>query len=327
VPDTRTPAAEPPATHPPARHPPPAAAGAPGAGPTGEERDPQPSGDDESPDAPGARSGRGRRRGARGRRARRAGQRRSPELAATHLATDLPDDARRGQGDEHPAGTVRDPDAQRTGGEGHTRDAHGRDGHGRGTHRGRSTAGRHGGADGTGAPDHDTERPQQSPRPSPSRGSGRARATGRRKPGRRLRTVDETSAGGLVVDSTGTLAALIGRLDRRGRLLWSLPKGHLEDQETAEQAAVREVAEETGIDSVVVGTLGTIDYWFVAEDRRVHKTVHHFLLRALGGELSDEDVEVTEVAWVPLTELDARLAYADERRLVRRAADLLSEPA
>jgi ADP-ribose pyrophosphatase YjhB (NUDIX family) len=73
--------------------------------------------------------------------------------------------------------------------------------------------------------------------------------------------------------------------------------------------------------------LGTIDYWFVAEDRRVHKTVHHFLMEAIGGELSDDDIEVTEVAWVPIGDLDHRLAYADERRLVRLAAGILSEPA
>ena len=125
---------------------------------------------------------------------------------------------------------------------------------------------------------------------------------------------------------TGT-AAVIGRLDRRGRLLWSLPKGHIEAGETAEQAAVREVEEETGIIGRVVAPLGTIDFWFVAEDRRVHKTVHHFLLRALGGELSDSDVEVAEVAWVPLDELESRLAYADERRLIRRATELLEETA
>ncbi len=148
----------------------------------------------------------------------------------------------------------------------------------------------------------------------------------RRRTGR-LRTVDETSAGGLVVDIETGRAAVIGRLDRRGRLLWSLPKGHIENGETVEQAAVREVAEETGIDSVVMATLGSIDYWFVAEDRRVHKTVHHFLLRALGGELSDADVEVTEVAWVPLADLPARLAYADERRLVRRATEMLADSA
>lgn len=120
---------------------------------------------------------------------------------------------------------------------------------------------------------------------------------------------------------------MIGRLDRRGRLLWSLPKGHIEDGETAEQAAVREIEEETGITGRVIAPLGTIDFWFVAEDRRVHKTVHHFLLHATGGELSDADIEVAEVAWVPLGELETRLAYADERRLVRLASTLLEESA
>jgi len=142
-----------------------------------------------------------------------------------------------------------------------------------------------------------------------------------------MRTVDETSAGGLVVDAAGTRAALIGRLDRRGRLLWSLPKGHLEDGETAEQAAVREVEEETGIIASVRAFLGSIDYWFVAEDRRIHKTVHHYLLEAAGGELSDDDVEVDEVAWVPLAELTDRLAYAGERRLAETAAGLLADTA
>ncbi|GEL19396.1 hypothetical protein PA7_32330 [Pseudonocardia asaccharolytica DSM 44247 = NBRC 16224] len=137
----------------------------------------------------------------------------------------------------------------------------------------------------------------------------------------------ETSAGGLVVDHHHGTAAVIGRLDRRGRLLWSLPKGHIEAGETAEEAAVREVEEETGIIGRVVAPLGTIDFWFVAEDRRVHKTVHHFLMRALGGELSDSDVEVSEVAWVPLDELESLLAYADERRLIRRATELLEETA
>ncbi|RKT51817.1 NUDIX hydrolase [Saccharothrix australiensis] len=163
------------------------------------------------------------------------------------------------------------------------------------------------------------------PHSSGRSGGPKPRRRSRRR-GRRLKTVDETSAGGLVLDAPHRAAAIIGRLDRRGRLLWSLPKGHIEAGETAEQTAVREVAEETGIHSRVLRPLGSIDYWFVAEDRRVHKTVHHFLLEALGGELSDEDVEVTEVAWVPLGELDERLAYADERRLVRRAVELLAGP-
>ncbi|QLY31047.1 NUDIX hydrolase [Nocardia huaxiensis] len=156
--------------------------------------------------------------------------------------------------------------------------------------------------------------------------SGAAKSGAPAKP--RMRTVRETSAGGLVVDGLDgprekRCAALIGRTDRRGRLLWSLPKGHIEEGETAEQTAIREVAEETGINGTVVAELGSIDYWFVTDGRRVHKTVHHYLMRSLGGELSDADVEVTKVAWVPLSELDSRLAYADERRLAEVANRLI----
>lgn len=158
--------------------------------------------------------------------------------------------------------------------------------------------------------------------PSPGRSGGSKPGRRHRRSGRRLRTVEETSAGGLVV-AGDRRAAVIGRIDRRGALVWSLPKGHVEDGETNAQAAVREVREETGIAGEVLRELGTIDYWFVVENRRVHKTVHHFLMTAVGGELSAEDVEVTEVAWVPLGDLDQRLAYADERRLVRRALKLL----
>jgi len=161
------------------------------------------------------------------------------------------------------------------------------------------------------------------PRPAPPSG-GQSRGRGRS-----LRRVEETSAGGLVVDrrQDAPRAALIGRHDRRGRLVWSLPKGHLEAGETPEAAAVREVEEETGIRGHVLAPLGVIDFWFVAEDRRVHKTVHHFLLEADGGELSDEDVEVDEVAWVDLPDLAGRLEHADERRLLDRLPDLLAESA
>lgn len=143
----------------------------------------------------------------------------------------------------------------------------------------------------------------------------------------RLTRVEETSAGGLVLDRSGASprAALIARLDRRGLLRWSLPKGHIEPGETAEQAAEREVREETGIAGHVLGALGTIDFWFVADDQRIHKTVHHFLLEADSGTLSDADVEVDEVAWVPLAEVAERLAYEDERRLIDRVPDELRQ--
>ncbi len=118
---------------------------------------------------------------------------------------------------------------------------------------------------------------------------------------------------------------LIARYDRTGRLQWSLPKGHVEADETIEEAAVREVEEETGVRGRIVAALGAIDYWFSAGRLRVHKTVHHHLLLAEGGELSDGDDEVAAVAWVPLDEVADRLAYDDERLLVAKVPDLLAD--
>lgn len=145
----------------------------------------------------------------------------------------------------------------------------------------------------------------------------------------RRRRADETSAGGLVIRTEDGVpaAALIGRLDRRGRLRWSLPKGHVESGETTEQAAIREVAEETGICGRITARLGSVEYSFTAQGRRIHKRVHHFLMVAVAGELSDADIEVTEVAWVPMDEINQRLAYAGERRLAQRAARLLADTA
>ncbi len=136
----------------------------------------------------------------------------------------------------------------------------------------------------------------------------------------------ETSAGGVVVrDIDGSpAAALIGRLDRSGRLRWSLPKGHVEPGETTEQTAVREVAEETGITGRIAAALGSVSYTFTTANRRVYKRVHHYLLVAESGELSDADVEVTEVAWVPLHRLPEVLAHAAERRIALKAAEMVA---
>jgi 8-oxo-dGTP pyrophosphatase MutT (NUDIX family) len=160
-----------------------------------------------------------------------------------------------------------------------------------------------------------------------------SRAARQPRPSRRtFPTVEETSAGGLVVDLGGrpTRAAIIARVNRAGRVEWCLPKGHLEAGETPEQAAVREIEEETGIRGRILDALGTIDYWFSAEGRRIHKLVHHFLLEATGGTLTiegDPDQEAIDVAWVPLEELGALLAFPNERRIAREATARLADTA
>lgn len=154
----------------------------------------------------------------------------------------------------------------------------------------------------------------------PPRGSGGAkgRKAGPRPRGKR---VEEISAGGLVRSPGGGQALLIGRHDKRGRTLWSLPKGHIEPNESPEQAAVREVREETGIDAVIVQHLGTIDFWFMAEGKRIHKTVHHYLMDAVGGVLTAQTAEVDDVQWFDMDTIVSQLAYSDERKLIRATMD------
>lgn len=142
----------------------------------------------------------------------------------------------------------------------------------------------------------------------------------------------ETSAGGIVVDVVDTIpyAAIIARRNRAGRIEWCLPKGHLEAGETAEQAALREVAEETGIHGRIIRHLASIDYWFSGADRRVHKVVHHYLMGYVSGTITvenDPDHEAEEAAWMPLQDLTRHLAYPNERRIVTLALDLLYKDA
>lgn len=173
--------------------------------------------------------------------------------------------------------------------------------------------------------------PDPTPGPRGSAPAWRRSVTATRITSRRsyLPVSNETSAGGVVVRPVDGVAwvAIIARRNRAGRLEWCLPKGHLEGNETAEEAAIREVSEETGIYGQVLTHLATIDYWFSGTDRRVHKVVHHFLLEALSGELTtenDPDHEAEDVAWVRLDEVPGKLAYPNERRIAVIARDVLT---
>ncbi|KFJ05726.1 NUDIX hydrolase [Bifidobacterium tsurumiense] len=132
-----------------------------------------------------------------------------------------------------------------------------------------------------------------------------------------LPVVREYSAGGLIFDERGYVA-IIARHSRSGHLEWCLPKGHIEKGETPQQTAVREVHEETGILGEVVDSIATIDYWFTGSSQRVHKLVHHFALRRIGGTLTvegDPDHEAEDAIWVRFDDLDKVLSYPNERKI------------
>lgn len=160
-------------------------------------------------------------------------------------------------------------------------------------------------------------------RPAANRGPKSARPN--RRPSKPKAQRDETSAGGLVVERETMRAVIIGRRSSRGRLLWSLPKGHVEEGETPAEAAIREVFEETGLSSEIAGELGVIDFWFQQEKVSIHKTVHHFLLFSVGGTLTPQEEEVDEIAWVAIDQIAKRLTHEDEKQLINRARELLIE--
>jgi 8-oxo-dGTP pyrophosphatase MutT (NUDIX family) len=133
---------------------------------------------------------------------------------------------------------------------------------------------------------------------------------------------DAVSAGGVVwrKGENGIEVALCGRNSDGS---WVLPKGTPDGDETLEQTALREVREETGLEAKAGEPLVSIDYWFTLNGVRYHKLVHHWLMEATGGNVNDHDHEFDEVRWMPLAEAIERVAYENQRVVLRDAARAL----
>ncbi|MHB8433012.1 MAG: NUDIX hydrolase [Candidatus Tyrphobacter sp.] len=139
-----------------------------------------------------------------------------------------------------------------------------------------------------------------------------------------MRIKYEVSAGGLVLrrHESGYDALLIGRRSPR---IWTLPKGHVERHETHEQAALREVREETGCWGEIITRLNEISFWFYVGKAKHRKSVTFYLMRYLSGEADNHDHEVEECRWFEIAEARRTLKYVNEKRLVDLALDYLAK--
>ncbi|HEV7641917.1 MAG TPA: NUDIX domain-containing protein [Gaiellaceae bacterium] len=145
----------------------------------------------------------------------------------------------------------------------------------------------------------------------------------------------EFSAGGVLVRRLGgrwMLAAI--RPGGKPPGLWALPKGRIDEGESGEETALREVAEETGAHGRSLGKLGDVKYVFTwppkpAQGERIFKVVSFFLIRYEGGRLGDipEEFrhEVAEATWLPLEEAPRLLAYGGEKDMARKALERLAQ--
>lgn len=131
-----------------------------------------------------------------------------------------------------------------------------------------------------------------------------------------MKVEDQFSAGGLVV--RGDEVLLIATAGGRH---WHLPKGHIEENETLEETAVREVREETGVTGRPVAPLPKVEFWFTERGaNKVHKRVFYFLLEYVEGDAANFDRnEVFDAAWLSWEEALSRLTFANERRVLEHA--------
>ena len=139
-------------------------------------------------------------------------------------------------------------------------------------------------------------------------------------------TVEQTSAGGVAYRVNGQ-AQEVALISVRPSGRWQLPKGLVDAGETPEQAAVREVREEAGVETDLVAPIEVVQYWYYGDRRgervRFRKQVHFYLLAYRAGDVRDHDHEVAEARWVGFAEAAAMLAFKSEREVLLKARAML----
>lgn len=129
----------------------------------------------------------------------------------------------------------------------------------------------------------------------------------------------EFSAGGIVFNSLGQVLLINNSALRDPKKsYWGFPKGHIEEGEKSEQAALREVEEETGIKAKVIKKLGDSRYIYTRDGEKIFKVVVMFLMEYLGGEIKPQVEEVLAVEWFTTKEALEKLSFSRDKDLLKQ---------
>jgi 8-oxo-dGTP pyrophosphatase MutT (NUDIX family) len=132
------------------------------------------------------------------------------------------------------------------------------------------------------------------------------------------------SAGGIVLRKTdGDINVLVTQ--HSGHLGWDFPKGHLETGESSEQAALREVEEETGVHGKVLEKVGQTQYFYFEDGEKVFKTVTFFLMEYISEGTATTAFEVSDRIWLPVDEVLEKLTFKDTKALWEKAKEKIKK--
>lgn len=136
--------------------------------------------------------------------------------------------------------------------------------------------------------------------------------------------VREFSAGGVVYKkSINFITWLI--IKPAGTDRWQLPKGRIENQESSQVAALREVAEEGGIQAKVVDKIGNQKYFFMADGKKIFKTVTFYLMEYLSKASQSHDWEVEKAEFLPFAEAISKLSFKGDRVILNQGKEILEQ--